>query len=172
MSEARALLDGVCIEPRPEGGLCGHDERWMGHDIGGFHAIRRADRPEARVAVEVCSWVLFDGDPCYQTLEHSFHDMTRSGEWQHPFSPRPPEPESRIDTVRRMQREGGGPVTAVMVSRADEVPRPPEPDRTAALVTVGDVLEFLAPWLDGKMLSKDSRVLCEMLFAPTPDEAP
>jgi hypothetical protein len=49
-------------------------------------------------------------------------------------APRPPEPESRTEAVRRMQREGGGPVTAVMVSRADEAPRPPEPDRTAALV--------------------------------------
>jgi hypothetical protein len=32
------------------------------------------------------------------------------------------EAVSRSETVRRMQREGGGPVTAVMVSRADEVP--------------------------------------------------
>jgi hypothetical protein len=31
-------------------------------------------------------------------------------------------------------------------------------------VTVGDVLEFLAPWLDGKMGTRDSRVLCDMLF--------
>jgi hypothetical protein len=31
-------------------------------------------------------------------------------------------PESRSETVRRAQREGGGDVTAVMVSRGDETP--------------------------------------------------
>jgi hypothetical protein len=86
MSEARALLEAAL-----EGTIGVH--RRLGVTYAdmfaatkeGAELIRRADRPEARVAVG----------------------------------------ESRTEVVQRMQREGGGPVTAVMVSHAGEVPEFP-----------------------------------------------
>jgi hypothetical protein len=79
MSEARALGCWHCGAPVKVTHL---DDRL--DDTHTPH-IRRADRPEARVAVG----------------------------------------ESRTEVVQRMQREGGGPVTAVMVSHAGEVPEFP-----------------------------------------------
>jgi hypothetical protein len=89
MSEARALLEAArdkmsfLLSVIRSGELLSESEEAEVRSV--LDAIRRADRPEARVAVG----------------------------------------ESRTEVVQRMQREGGGPVTAVMVSHAGEVPEFP-----------------------------------------------
>jgi hypothetical protein len=148
MSEARALLEAAVLEHTgfPVGGVVLRHVHCAVCDLL-TDSLRRADRPDAvaveGLTVEMLADALDAAGAPRGTCEIS------SGHYIYPpqsrtvaeailanlSTPRPPEPESRTEAVRRMQREGGGPVTAVMVSRADEAPRPPEPDRTAALVT-------------------------------------
>jgi hypothetical protein len=191
MSEARAMLEAalnecnlmpaVSLDAEGWPVMSDDDDRTMqlvstkmlASTPSGAELIRRADRPEARVEVEGTDW-----EAVAQTLAVRFRmtdDEFNKVQDEFP-APRPPEPESRTEAVRRMQREGGGPVTAVMVSRADEAPRPPEPDRTAALVAAlnlfGQHTDDCATWHQwGKVEPKCDCGLSAAL-APTPDEAP
>jgi hypothetical protein len=155
MSEARALLEAL-VESIKAVPMVAEDEEYATEFLcvppdpveAARDYLRRADRPEARVAVEGLTVEMLADALDAAGAPRGTCEIS-SGHYIYPpqsrtvaeailanlSTPRPPEPESRTEAVRRMQREGGGPVTAVMVSRADEAPRPPEPDRTAALVT-------------------------------------
>jgi hypothetical protein len=220
MSEARALLEAAL-----EGTIGVH--RRLGVTYAdmfaatkeGAELIRRADRPEARVAVveEPCSETML----CPYPQDHPVH--AEDGDHDYLPAPRPPEPDRTLRALRQAavgfhdfavghqpgprSKDAASrvPFTQCQQSECVEAravlpeylpaPRPPEPDRTAALVEVANLLRRHThnetSVISHRCGNVNDCLLCralvkagvltlddigsttrEAILAPTPDEAP